>query len=137
MEEESKVGYRVVCGLHDQDTKERTRLNASNALEQIEKSVKEERTLGVDYPDRVTVVINDKQYETILRDEESGLKRGTGATTGVKGTVIYYSITGHSEFGEDSGLKEGQVWYFSYADETHCANWSSIDGWSGDSNLKD
>ena len=55
----------------------------------------------------------------------------------MKGTVICYSITGHSDFGADSGLEEGQVWYFSYADEEHCANWKSDDGWSGDSYLKD
>ena len=137
VEEESEVGYRVVCGIHDKDTKERTRLNAANALEQIEKSVKMEKTLGNNYPDLVKVVLNGKEYEAVLTDKESGLKRGTGATTGVKGTVIYYSITGHSDFGVDSGLTEGKVWYFSYADEEHCANWNSIDGWSGDSYLKD
>lgn len=137
VEDETEVGYHVVCGIHDRDTKERTRLNASNALGQIEKAVAAERTLGVNYPENVTVALNGKEYEADLVDKESGLKRGTGATGGVKGTVICYSIVGHSEFGKDSGEKDGQIWYFSYADEMHCANWNSKDGWSGDSYLKE
>lgn len=137
VEEESEVGYRVVCGLHDKDTKERTRLNASNALEQIEKEVHMDRSLGVSFPESITVKINGKEMNAVLIDEESGLKRGTKATTGVKGTVIFYSIAGHSDFGKDSGQKEGQVWYFSYADEEHCANWKIDDGWTGDSYIMD
>lgn len=137
VEDESEVGYRVVCGIHDKDTKERTRLNAVNALEQIKEAVHKERNLGISFPESVTVVINGKEFHAAMIDEESGLKRGTNATTGVKDTVIYYSIVGHSEFGKDSGTKTGQVWYFSYADEEHCANWNCTDGWSGDSYLKD
>ena len=45
----------------------------------------------------------------------------------------YYSVVGHSDFGADSGMKEGQMWYFAYADEEHCANWSYHDEWTGDS----
>ncbi|MGN0403845.1 MAG: hypothetical protein ACI4F1_01360 [Bariatricus sp.] len=134
--EQDAVPWRVVCGKHDEDTKERTRLNASNALEQIEKKVRSAQIQGEQYPERIVVAMNGEEYKAVLTDEDSGLKRGTDATSGVKGTVIYYSIAGHSEFGENSGVADGRVWYFSYADEEHCANWSSPDGWSGDSYIR-
>ena len=35
--------------------------------------------------------------------------------------------------GKDSGLKDGALWYFAFADEDHCANWSYHDEWTGDS----
>ena len=68
-------------------------------------------------------------------DEPSGLKRGTRTTMGLEkaGIVAYYSIVGHSDFGADSAKKEGEIWYFSYADEDHCANWTYREQWTGDS----
>ena len=30
-------------------------------------------------------------------------------------------------------VEDGALWYFSYADEAHCANWRADDGWTGDS----
>lgn len=128
--ESDEVPWRVVCGKHDKDTKERTRLNAAWVLEQIEKQVYSAQLQGELYPQSVRVTVNSKEYEALLTDEETGFRRGTAATSGVEGTVIYYSLVGHSEFGSDAGLKEGEVWYFSYADENHCATWSSRDGWT-------
>ena len=135
VESDGKNGlpYQLVCGLHGTDKKQCTRLNASNVYEQVVEAVRRERLDGNDYPESVTVTLHHKPLTAYLVDESTGLRRGTGATTGYEGTVAYYSIVGHSDFGDDSGLKDGRVWYFSYADEDHCANWSSKDGWSGDS----
>lgn len=129
----SEVPYQVVCGLHDKDTKEKTRLNAAYVLEQIQKEVKSFQIQGEAYPGTITVELNGKQYEAVLTDEESGFRSGTSKTSKAEGTVIRYSIVGHSSFGEDSGMHDGDVWYFTYADEEHCAIWSSLNGWSGDS----
>jgi hypothetical protein len=71
----------------------------------------------------------------VLVDENQWLRRGTSTTTGLEEeeAVVYYSIAGHSKFGEDSGAQKGEVWYFSFADKLHCANWRSDKGWTGDS----
>ena len=37
------------------------------------------------------------------------------------------------DFGADSGMKEGELWYFAFADEEHCAIWTYHDEWTGDS----
>ena len=132
-DEDNELPYELVCGLHGTDKKQCTRLNASNVYEQVLKAVRNERLRGNDFPESVTVELHHKPITAYLVDDYTGLKRGTGSTTGYEGTVVYYSIVGHSDFGKDSGLKEGRVWYFSYADEDHCANWSYRNGWTGDS----
>jgi len=131
--EKNELPYVLVCGLHGTDRKQCTRLNANNVYEQVVEQVRNERRYGNDYPESVTVYLHHKPLTAYLVDESTGLKRGTGTTTGYKGTVAYYSIVGHSDFGSNSGLEEGRVWYFSYADEEYCANWSNKDGWTGDS----
>ena len=67
VETDGEVRWRVVCGLHDKDTKERTRLNAANVLQQIQKKVDLERKLGDATPPEVTVALNGKEY----RDRKS------------------------------------------------------------------
>ena len=130
---EGEVPWRVVCGLHDKDTKERTRLNAAYVLKQLRQKIDLEQKLGDPTPSEVTVELNGKEYQALLTDQETGLKRGTSATSGVRGTVIYYSLAGYGEFTEDISLPVGSVCYFSFADEEHCATWKHQRGWSGDS----
>lgn len=132
-ETESGLPFELVCGLHHPDTKLRTRLNASYALAQVEDAVAKSRLTGVPFPESVTVSFNDKTFTASLVDETTIVRRGTDYIQGLSGTVIYYSIVGHSEFGDDAGLEKGRVWYFSFADENHCANWSSKKSWTGDS----
>ena len=127
-----EIPYDVVCGLHDEDTKEATRLNASYVLYQIEEAVRQARAKGEAYPASVTVELHHRELTALLVDDFTGLRRGTATTKGVEGIVAYYSIVGHSDFGADSGLAEGEVWYFSYADEEHYAAWSSKQSWTGD-----
>ena len=130
---EGDVPWRVVCGLHDKDTKERTRLNAAYALKQLRQKVDLEQKLGDLTPPEVTVVLNGKEYRALLTEQETGMKRGTATTSGVKGTVIRYALAGHGAFAEEVSLPEGSICYFCFADEVHCAIWKHREGWSGDS----
>lgn len=131
-----RLPYELVCGKHDKDDKLRTRLNADDILKQIQNYLFEQHRRGNhEIPKTITVTYNSKPLVAELVDKKTGLKRGTGTTSGLekKEAVCYYSIVGHSDFGADSGEKEGNVWYLSFADKWHCANWSSSDGWTGDS----
>jgi hypothetical protein len=130
-----QLPYELVCGKHDRDSKRRTRLNADDVLHQLESSLFELRRNGEKYPESITVTYNSKPLTAVLVDEETNLKRGTSTTSGLEDeeAVAYYSIVGHSDFGKDSNTKEGEIWYFSFADKLHCANWRSDDGWTGDS----
>ena len=127
--------FRLVCGLHGTDEKQCTRLNASNVYKQVLEAVRAAQLQGTTYPESVTVSLHHKDLTAYLVDEATGFKRGTATTAGYEkaGIVAYYSIVGHSDYGSDSGLKDGRVWYFSFADENHCANWSYRSGWTGDS----
>ena len=118
---------------HDKDTKERTRLNAAYALKQLRQKVDLEQKLGDLTPPEVTVVLNGKEYRALLTEQETGMKRGTATTSGVKGTVIRYALAGHGAFAEEVSLPEGSICYFCFADEAHCAIWKHREGWSGDS----
>lgn len=129
----SLLDWDVVCGLHCADSKLRTRLNADNVLEQLREALKREQDLGNPYPETLSFTLHGKPFTAVLVDEPTGLRRGTRTTADVEGIVAFYSIVGHSAFGADSGMKDGQLWYFSYADEDHCANWSYHDSWTGDS----
>lgn len=126
------VKINLVCGLHGSDKKLRTWLNAEYVLKQLREALERSRQEGIPYPEFLTVTLNGKELRCELTDEETGFKYGTTVTEGVKGTVAYYGIIGHSSFGE--GLdKEGTLFYFSYADEDYCANWKLKEGWTGDS----
>ena len=134
VEDESKVGYRVVCGIHDKDTKERTRLNASHVLQQIKKRVKSAQIQGEMSPESVSVELNGKKYEAVLAEEENEFRTGNVARgKREEEPTIRYAVAGYGDFGMDSGAREGKICYFSFADEHHYAIWSSKDGWLGDS----
>ena len=132
---EGRLPYELVCGKHDRDAKRRTRLNADDILRQLNEALRQQRRDGVEYPESITITYNSKPLKAVLVDRESGLRRGTATTSGLEkqDAVAYYSIVGHSDFGADSGMKEGKIWYFSFADREHCANWRSDELWSGDS----
>ncbi len=132
---EGEVAWDVVCGMHDKDSRRRTRLNASNVRDQLVETLLKERKKGNPYPESLPYSLHHREGTAFLVDEPTNFKRGTKTTMGMEneGTVVYYSIVGHSDFGADSGLREGELWYFSFADEEHCATWQSNDGWTGDS----
>ena len=130
--DDSAMDWDIVCGLHCSDKKLRTRLNADNVLEQLTEALKKAQAGGNMYPGSLTYTLHGKTRTALLVDASTNLKRGTSTTEGYEGIVAFYSLVGHSGFGEGKG-KDGQLWYFSYADEDHCANWRSDDGWTGDS----
>ncbi len=129
----TELEWDVICGLHGRDKKRCTRLNADYVLDQLREALNIEQNKGNPYPESLPFTLHGRQYTALLVDEETGLKRGTSTTEGYEGIVAFYSIAGHSDFGAGSGAKEGEIWYFSFADETHCAAWKKGDGWSGDS----
>ncbi|MBQ1411302.1 MAG: hypothetical protein IIY94_08520 [Oscillospiraceae bacterium] len=132
-ESSNELPYELVCGLHAPDEKLRTRLNSGYVLSQIEQEVARLRLSGTPYPESVTVKLNGEEIIANLVDDYVFFYGGTDATKGVDGTVAYYSIVGHSAFGSDSGVEEGTVWYFCFADENHNATWTPRKGWTGDS----
>ncbi len=125
--------YRLVCGLHCDDKKEKTRLNAENVFEQVKKRVKELRALGDKYPSAVTVKLNGKELTALLVTSPTDIKYGTSITDNVKGTVAYYGITGNFAFENTSGVPEGSVCYFNFADEDNGAVFCEPEGWWGSS----
>ena len=131
--ENSELAWDVVCGLHGSDRKQCTRLNADYVLEQLREELRSAQVLGTKYPEKMTVSLHHKPLEALITEEDTGLRRGTRATVGAKGTLVSYAIAGYSDFGTGRGVPVGEISWFSYADEEHCANWSAWDGWTGDS----
>ena len=131
--ENSELAWDVVCGLHGQDRKQCTRLNADYVLQQLREELRKSRLLGVDFPEKLTVTLHHRPLEAKLVAEDTGIRRGTASTAGVKGTVVSYAVAGFSDFGSDRDVPFGEICWFSYADEEHCANWCAWDGWTGDS----
>ena len=132
---DSELDWEIVCGLHCKDKRLCTRLNAYNVREQLRNALLKEQAKGNMYPETLPFTLHHKEYTAELVDESTGLRRGTRTTMGREkdGIVAYYSIVGHSDYGKDSGMKEGEIWYFSFADEEHCANWTYKEQWTGDS----
>jgi len=114
--------FRLVCGLHDTDLKERVRLNADYVLEQVREAVRVARAKEESAPAQVDAAINGGTQPVLLLDEPNSLRRGTGASIGHKGIEAYYTVD-----------ENGAVAWFVYADENHAAVWRTGDGWTGDS----
>ena len=124
--------WKAVCGMHDSDHAERTRLNASYVLKQVREQVRSERLGGNKFPESVTVELNGKPLTCTLVTEEVPLKRGTGTSQGYeeKGTVVYYGLEGYGSF-QGTGVPEGQVGYLCFANEEFNARWRVRDSWTG------
>lgn len=125
--------YDVVCGLHGDNTNQVTRLNAERVLNRLKSALNDAQENGTQYPETLTVKLNSKDITAQLVDQDQGIRWGTNSTSGVEGTVVFYGIKGHSDFGSNTLVSDGQICYFCFADKNHCANWSSRKGWTGDS----
>jgi len=130
-DKESEKPYRLVCGVHAEDRKERTRLNAENVFEQIKTRVKELQALGQKYPDAVTVKLNGEELVAKRITTPTRIKYGTDLTSDLKGTVIYFGITGDFDFENPTNQIEGSVCYFNFADEEYAAIWYLPEGFWG------
>ena len=135
--------YEPICGLHDENTARRTRLNASYVMALL----KEERAriLKEDgrEPDEVTVTVNSRKVTCVRVTEEETIHRGTATTNGYSGTVAFYGLSGDFTFSsriaskEEGSTESGEICYFLYADESYCAIWRPRTGWDGDAYAED
>ena len=123
--------FEPFCGLHADDTKRRTRLNASRALDLFTEALKEARKRSEEEPESVTVELNSRELEVVRVLEAPNIHRGTATTNGYKGVVAFYGLAGEGEF-SDVKAKAGTPCFFLYADEDHCATWRLNDGWTGE-----
>ena len=123
--------YKPVCGLHDSDLKERTRLNAARVRDLLFAAREKPRKIGIDpEEENFKININGKDLKCQRVLERVQLFRGTRTTAGFEGVVCYYGVAGSGEF-KDSSAKKGTICYFLYADEECCALWQTEDGWTG------
>ena len=133
LDDDAKIPYKLVCGVHGPDEKERTRLNAEYVLDQIRDRIKIEAAKGEAIPETVTVTVNSETYEARLVTEDVNIRHGTYSTPDIdEETVVYYGIKGHGTVGEDPIASDGEVCYFAFADEKWCANWHAKSGRGGD-----
>lgn len=125
--------YRIFCGLHNADKKENTRYNAESVLDQVKAAVKKCQAEGNKYPDSVTVKLHNKDVVVTRVEKETNINYGTNSTPDVKGTVIYFGITGKFEYEKSEERDDSLICYFDFADEEYAAVWSIIEGWHGSS----
>lgn len=131
--------YTTVCGLHDKDVRERTRLNSTYCLRKLRESRKKLIDKGNEDPGDI-VITNNGEPLTITRvKKEEMIHRGTKTTNGYEGVVAFYGVKGDFDFSAKAKakkskkkVKDGDVCYFVYADEDYCAIWRMQDNWTGD-----
>ena len=120
------------CGLHDPDAKLRTRLNASRALELLREGRRlARRENGGKEPDAVKIRLNSRDLSCKRVQTPQRLRRGTATTDDFEGVVAFYGLAGEGDFPVEK-VSAGDIFYFVYADEDHCAIWKANDGWTGD-----
>ena len=118
---QSGGGWRVTCGLHEEDTILRTRINASRVLEELQSQLDARRRSEADTASSVTLDINGQALEVTLLAGDTALRRGTEYSIDFEGVVSFFSLNA-----------AGEVKWFVYADENHAAVWKLNSGWSGD-----
>lgn len=130
---DDELPIAIVCGLHGRDAKQNTRLNAKRALQRLREELLQSRKDGQPLPEALTVSLNGTFLTARLVTEPVNLKRGTATTSGYDGTVAFYGIAGNGGVGEDAAVREGEICYFAFADEQHCAIYEAGSQWTGDS----
>ncbi len=107
--------YRLICGIHG-DTKEKTQLNASYALSQIEDKLDTVKKKNENVPEEIVITMNGSSFVAHKTMENKGYRTGDRD----KKAKAYYMV------------EDGEVTYFTYVDKDHCANYTKKDGWTGD-----
>jgi len=113
--------FTVVCALHGEDDKQRTRLNAEGALEQVQKKLDTDRLQGREVPKTIRLTLNGEPLDAARTNSDIGLSHGTKFAPNYDGVIAFYLVNGET------------LQYFFYADEEHCAIWHLGVGWTGDS----
>ena len=113
--------WRVTCGLHEEDTIQRTRINASRVLEELQSQLANKRRLEMDVATSLLLNVNGKALDVTLLPGDNALRRGTDYSIDFDGVVSFFSLNAN-----------GEVNWFVYADENHAAVWKLNSGWSGD-----
>ncbi len=113
--------WRVTCGLHEEDTKLRTQINASYILETVQSQLAARRRAEMKIEDDLIINVNGKALDVKLLAGDNGLRRGTDYSIDFDGVVSFFSLNA-----------AGEVNWFVYADENHAAVWKLSSGWSGD-----
>ena len=118
-------GWRVTCGLHEEDTIQRTRINASRVLEEVQSQLANKRRLEMDVASSLLLNVNGKALDVQLIPGDNALRRGTDYSIDFDGVVSFFSLNA-----------DGELNWFVYADENHAAVWKLNSGWSGDAYLQ-
>ena len=113
--------WRVTCGLHEEDTIQRTRINASRVLEEVQSQLANKRRLEMDVASSLLLNVNGKALDVQLLAGDNALRRGTDYSIDFDGVVSFFSLNA-----------DGELNWFVYADENHAAVWKLSSGWSGD-----
>ena len=128
----ARMPYKLVCGIHGEDAKERTRLNANYLYKKVCERVNYDLLQGLPIPESVTVNMNGEDVTARLVTEDQNVKRGTKYYDYDSDVVAYYGVAGNGSF-TDTGADDGTVCYYAYLDPDHFAVWTSRNWWSGDS----
>ena len=114
--------WHVTCGVHEENTRTRTRLNATHLLDLLNAEIAERRRQEVPFDDQVlTWEINGQPLAVTRLEGDNGLRRGTDYSIDFDGVVCFYSLN-----------FAGDIHWFVYADANHAAVWKEETGWSGD-----
>lgn len=113
--------WRVTCGIHEEDTSLRTRINASRVLEEVQDQLDSRRRLDLSVEGNLLLNINGKALDVIHLAGDNGLRRGTDYSIDFEGVVCFFALN-----------SAGDIKWFVYADQNHAAVWKIDDGWSGD-----
>lgn len=122
--------YEPVCGLHEDDIKLRTRLNASRAMELLSGVITKAKENGDPEPMNVEISLNGKSLECVRVMIDEPIYRGTRTTRGYEGVVVFYGVAGDGVY-THTKLSKGEIAYFCYAEEDCIAVWHEKDGWTG------
>ena len=123
--------YEPLCGLHDSDTRRRARLNASRALELLQDGLRYARRESEAEPEAVEISLDGETLSCVRVEEAPPLRRGTRTSNDYEGVVAFYGLAGQGAFA-DAAVRKGEICFFLYADEDHCATWRANDGWTGE-----
>ena len=89
--------WRVTCGLHEEDTIQRTRINAARVLEEVQSQLANKRRLEMDVASSLLLNVNGKALDVQLLAGDNALRRGTDYSIDFDGVVSFFSLNASGE----------------------------------------